>query len=285
MTGVIAAAAVAHVPTMGRAEITPDFQQTLVAGERTLGAAIRRALKPDLWVIASTHWVATFDWLPTCQPVHEGHCVADEAPNLIPGIPYKYRGDPEFGGALFEAFGRANVPAARNDSPHYEWDYGTFVPLSHLDPQAEVAVVGIPTVLMADHAECMRAGAAVHATATRLGRRVVFLASTAFSHILVRGRHNWPTPERMEADRRFIEQLKTGAIDDAVAGFTAYSRLTGAEMGGRVLATLLGVVQALKGEGRPLAGRQFGEYAQSSASGNANVLVADPETLAKVLLE
>jgi len=285
MTGVIAAAAVAHVPTMGRAEITPDFQQTLVAGERTLGAAIRRALKPDLWVIASTHWVATFDWLPTCQPVHEGHCVADEAPNLIPGIPYKYRGDPEFGGALFEEFGRANVPAARNDSPHYEWDYGTFVPLSHLDPQAEVAVVGIPTVLMADHAECMRAGAAVHATATRLGRRVVFLASTAFSHILVRGRHNWPTPERMEADRRFIEQLKTGAIDDAVAGFTAYSRLTGAEMGGRVLATLLGVVQALKGEGRPLAGRQFGEYAQSSASGNANVLVADPETLAKVLLE
>jgi len=283
MTGVIAAATVAHVPTLGRAEITPDFQQTLVAGERTLGAAIRRALKPDLWVIASAHWVATFDWLPTCQPVHEGHCVADEAPNLIPGIPYEYRGDPEFGGALLEEFGRANVPAARNDSPHYEWDYGTFVPLSHLDPQAEVAVVGIPTVLMADHAECMRAGAAVHATAKRLGRRVVFLASTAFSHILVRGRHNWPTPERMEADKRFIEQLKAGAIDDAVAGFTAYSRFTGAEMGGRVLATLLGVVLALKGEGRPLAGRQFGDYAQSSASGNANVLVADPETLAKVL--
>jgi 3,4-dihydroxyphenylacetate 2,3-dioxygenase len=282
MTGVIAAATVAHVPTMGRAEITPDFQQTLVAGERTLGAAIRRALKPDLWVIASTHWVATFDWLPTCQPVHEGHCVADEAPNLIPGIPYRYRGDPEFGAALLEEFGRANVPAARNDSPHYEWDYGTFVPLSHLDPQAEVAVVGIPTVLMADHAECMRAGGAVHATAKRLGRRVVFLASTAFSHILVRGRHNWPTPERMEADKRFIEQLKAGAIDAAVAGFTAYSRFTGAEMGGRVLATLLGVVQALRAEGRPLAGREFGEYAQSSASGNANVLVADPDTLAKV---
>jgi 3,4-dihydroxyphenylacetate 2,3-dioxygenase len=128
----------------------------------------------------------------------------------------------------------------------------------------------------------MRAGAAVHATAKRLGRRVVFLASTAFSHVLVRGRHNWPAPERMEADKRFIEQLKAGAIDDAVAGFTEYSRFTGAEMGGRVLATLLGVVQALKSEGRPLAARQFGDYAQSSASGNANVLVADPETLAKV---
>jgi 3,4-dihydroxyphenylacetate 2,3-dioxygenase len=282
MTGVIAAATVAHVPTLGRAEITPDFQQTLVAGERTLGAGIRRALKPDLWVIASTHWVATFDWLPTCQPAHAGYCVADEAPNLIPGSPYEYRGDPEFGAALVEELGRAGVPAARNDSPHYEWDYGTFVPLSHLDPQAEVPVVGIPTVLMADHAECMRAGAAVHATAKRLGRRAVFLASTAFSHVLVRGRHNWPAPERMAADKRFIEQLKAGAIDDAVAGFTEYSRFTGAEMGGRILATLLGVIQALRAEGRPLAGRQFGDYAQSSASGNANVLVADPETLAKV---
>jgi 3,4-dihydroxyphenylacetate 2,3-dioxygenase len=282
MTGVIAAATVAHVPTLGRAEITPDFQRTLVEGERTLGAAIRRALEPDLWVIASTHWVATFDWLPTCQPVHEGHCVADEAPNLIPGIPYKYRGDPEFGGTLLEEFGRANVPAARNDSPHYEWDYGTFVPLSHLDPQAEVAVVGIPTVLMADHAECMRAGAAVHATAKRLARRVVFLASSAFSHVLVRGRHNWPAPARIAADKRFIAQLEAGAIEDAVAGFADYSRFTGAEMGGRVLATLLGVVRALEAEGKPLAGRMFGEYAQSSASGNANVLVADPATLAKV---
>jgi 3,4-dihydroxyphenylacetate 2,3-dioxygenase len=282
MAGVIAAATVAHVPTMGRAEITPDFQQTLVAGERTLGAAIRRALKPDLWVIASTHWVATFDWLPTCQAVHQGHCVADEAPNLIPGIPYRYRGDPEFGTTLFEEFGRASVPAARNDSPHYEWDYGTFVPLSHLDPDAEVAVVGIPTVLMADHGECMRAGAAVHAAAKRLGRRVVFLASSAFSHILVRGRQNWPTAERVDADKRFIEKLKSGAIDDAIAGFTEYSRFTGAEMGGRVLATLLGVAQALAAEGTRLAGRQYGEYAQSSASGNANVLIAAPETLARV---
>ena len=282
MAGVIAAATVAHVPTLGRAEITPDFQQTLVSGERTLGAAIRRALKPDLWVIASTHWVATFDWLPTCQTVHEGHCVADEAPNLIPGIPYRYRGDPEFGAALLEEFGRASVPAARNDSTHYEWDYGTFVPLSHLDPDAEVAVVGIPTVLMADHGECMRAGAAVHAAAKRLGRRVVFLASSAFSHILVRGRQNWPAPERMEADKLFIEKLKRGAIDDAIAGFTEYSRFTGAEMGGRVLATLLGVAQALAAEGKRLAGRQYGEYAQSSASGNANVLIAEPETLARV---
>lgn len=282
MSGIVAAAVVAHVPTLGRAEITPDFQQTLVAGEREMGAAIRRALRPDLWVIVSAHWVATFDWVTTCQPIHEGVCVADEAPNLIPGIPYRYRGDADYAGALVEALNAAGVPSSRNDSQHYCWDYGTYVPLSHLDPGAEVPVVGLPSVLMSDHAECMKAGEVIHATAKRLGRRAVLLASTAFAHVLVRGRHNWPAPERMAADRAFIDKLRGGALEEAIAGFGDYSRLVGAEMGGRPLATLLGTLRAMAAERGPLAGRQYGEYAQSSASGNAVVLVADPATLGSV---
>jgi len=67
-------------------------------------------------------------------------------------------------------------------TPHYAWDYGSLVPLLYLDPDAEVPVVQIPTVIMADHAECMKTGRAVHATAKRLGRRVVFIASSAFTH-------------------------------------------------------------------------------------------------------
>ena len=156
--GVIAVATVAHVPTLARAEITPDFQHTLVEGEHRLGEELR-ALKPDLWVIASTHWVSTFNWFATCQTVHEGVCVADEAPDLVPGIPYRYRGDPEFAGKLVAEWKRGAIPAERNETPHYSWDYGTFVPLSHLDPKAEVAVVGVPSVLMANLDECLRAGA------------------------------------------------------------------------------------------------------------------------------
>jgi 3,4-dihydroxyphenylacetate 2,3-dioxygenase len=281
MGGIVAAAVVAHVPTLSRAEITPDFQTTLVDGERRLGAHLR-SLAPDLWVIASTHWVSTFNWFATCQAEHEGVCVADEAPDLIPGMSYRYRGDPEFGAALVEEWKRSDIPAARNESPHYAWDYGTFVPLSHLDPDSEVAVVGVPVVLMADHAECLRAGAAVHAAAQRLGRRAVFLASTALTHALVRGRHLMPTPERMEADQILIEQLRRGDIAAAVAGFADYSRLTVAEMGGRALATLLGVVRAMAHEGTQLQGRQYGAYAQSSGSGNANVLLADAATLARL---
>ena len=69
MTGVIATALVAHVPTLGQAQNTPDYQQTLVQAERKLGAAMRAALKPDLCVLVSTHWVSTFNWFATCQPM------------------------------------------------------------------------------------------------------------------------------------------------------------------------------------------------------------------------
>ena len=270
--GLIAAAVVPHVPTLGLAANTPDFQLTLVEGERTLGRALR-ALKPDLFVVNSAHWICTFGWYATCQRVHEGTCVADEAPDLIPGIPYRRKGDSEFALALVEEWQESGLPGGRNDTPHYAWDYGSLVPLLYLDPDAEVPVVQIPTVILADQAECMQAGRAVHATAKRLGRRVVFLASSAFSHQLVRGRHLKPTPEREALDQRFIGQLKRGALADAIAWLPEYSRAAAAEMNGRPLATMLGALQALSADGAMLAGEQFGGYAQSSGSGNANIAV------------
>ena len=132
----------------------------------TRGRALRD-LKPDLFVVNSAHWICTFGWYATCQSVHEGMCVADEAPDLIPGIRYRRKGDSEFASALVEEWQTQGVPGGHNDTPHYAWDYGSLVPLLHLDPEAEVPVVQMPTVILANHAECMKAGRAVHATAKR----------------------------------------------------------------------------------------------------------------------
>src|SRR6185295_12510716 len=109
-----------------------------------------------------------------------------------------------------------------------------------------------------------------------------FLASTALSHLLVRGRQNWPTPERVEADKRFVEQLKRGAIDEVIAGFTEYSRKVVAEMGGRALATMVGVAAAMSREGKPIIAKQYGDYAQSSGSNNAVLAIGDKDTLAEI---
>lgn len=270
--GIIAAAAVPHVPTLGLPENTPDYQLTLVDGERALGRALRE-MKPDLFVVNSSHWICTFGWYATCQSLHRGVCVADEAPDLIPGLAYERKGDSEFAAALVDAWQAQGIPGGRNESPHYAWDYGSLVPLLYLDPGAEVPVVQIPTVILADHAECMQAGRAVHATAKRLGRRVVYIASSAFSHDLVRGRHFKPTAERAALDQRFIDQLKRGAVSEAIAWFPEYSRSVVAEMNGKPLAAMLGALQALAEDGVALAGEQYGGYAQSSGSGNASVMV------------
>jgi 3,4-dihydroxyphenylacetate 2,3-dioxygenase len=270
--GIVAAAAVPHVPTLGLPENTPDFQLTLVEGERALGCALRE-LKPDLFVVNSSHWVCTFGWYATCQSAHQGMCVADEAPDLIPGIAYKRKGDAEFASALVDEWQARGIPGGRNDTPHYAWDYGSLVPLLHLDPEAEVPVVQIPTVILSDLAECMLAGRAVHATAKRLGRRVVYIASSAFSHALVRGRHLKPTAERAALDQKFIDLLKRGAASEAIAWLPEYSRAAVAEMNGKPLAGMLGALQALEEEGARLEGEQYGGYAQSSGSGNANVVV------------
>lgn len=278
MSGIMATGVVAHVPTLSRAEITPKYQNTLVEGEQRLGVALR-ALKPDLWVIVSTHWVSTFNWFVTMQAEHKGVCVADEAPDLIPGTPYQYRGDPAFAETLLNQWAGAGIPAQRNTTQHYTWDYGTYVPLSHLDPQGEVPVVSLPVVLMADIEECLRAGEAIQAAAKELNRRAVVIASSALTHALVRGRENWPIPERVEADQRVIDMLKQGQLDAVIAGFADYAKAGVVEMGGRAIATMLGATRAVAADTGPMAAHQFGGYAQSSGSGNVNLLISDPQTL------
>jgi len=270
--GLIAAGVAAHVPSLGSDETIPDFQRGLVRGLTELGAAVR-AMKPDVLVMESAHWVSTFNWFATLQNPHRGYCVATEALELIPGTPYERKGDPVFGAALIDSFKPHGVPAFANASEHYSWDYAGLVPLLHMDPDAELAVVQIPTVLAADHDECRLAGRLVHEAAQATGRRAVFIASSALTHAVVRGRQNWPTPERMELDRKMIALLCAGDLERMDAWFSEYSTAVKAEMGGRVLATLLGAMRALAADAHKLSGRQFGAYAQSSGSGNVNVLV------------
>lgn len=270
--GLIAAAVAAHVPSLGSEATIPDFQQGLVRGLRELGAAIR-ALKPDVLVVESAHWVSTFNWFATLQNPHKGYCVATEALELIPGTLYERKGDPALGQALIEGFKPHGVPAFPNASEHYAWDYAGLVPLLHMDPDAELAVVQIPTVLAADHNECRLAGRLVDEAAKATGRRAVFVASSALTHAVVRGRQNWPTQERMELDRKLIGMLCAGELDKIDAWFPDYSVAVKAEMGGRVIATLLGALKALSRRSGKFSGKQFGDYAQSSGSGNVNLLL------------
>ncbi len=270
--GIIAAAVTAHVPRMGIEDKAPDFQRGLIGGSKAMGGVLRN-LKPDLFVLQSAHWVSSFNWYVTSHSLHKGYCVADEAPDLIPGLPYERKGDPEFAAALAEAMKAETMPAFTTDNAHRTWDYACWVPMTYLDPQSGIPLIELPTCLAADHAENMKVGRLIHQVAKKSGRRVVFLASSALTHKIVRGPHLWPTDERLALDRNFIAGLVSGDIDGLTGDFAEYSQATAAEMGGRVIATLLGSLEAMRADYGPLSGKQYGDYAQSSGSGNVNVAV------------
>ena len=78
-----------------------------------------------------------------------------------------------------------------------------------------------------------------------------------------------PTAERMKLDARFIELYKAGNVSELVQWLPVFSREAAVEMGGRVLASMLGCAAALAGDAGGLRAEMYGEYAQSSGSGNA----------------
>jgi 3,4-dihydroxyphenylacetate 2,3-dioxygenase len=270
--GLIAVAVAPHAPRLGVAERVPDFQRGLIDGMKKMGLALR-GLRPDLFVVNSAHWVCTFNWYATLQDPHRGVCVADEAPDLMPGTPYERKGDPGFARAFVEELRAASIPCQPNDSPHYQWDYAALVPLLYLDPDAEVPVVQIPTVHQGTLEEAAHVGRLLDRVAQGTGRRACFLASTALSHALERGPEKWPTPERIALDKQLIGHLERGEVARLLEWLPTYSRAAVAEMGGRVLAVMGGALDALHARAGALRGRLFGAYAQSSGSGNASVAV------------
>src|SRR5579884_1435227 len=266
--GIVMSALASHSPRIGIEATAPDFLRGVIAGEYALGRAIRE-LSPDLIVLQSAHWVTTFTWYVTCQPRHRGVCVSDELPDLIPGVPYDRPGDPEFGAALVDEIRATGLLAGHNETPHYKWDYGTFVPLQYLDPEERVPVVTMGTCILADLDECYRVGVAIRDAAAGLGKRIVFVASSALSHRLVRDPASWPRQDHQANDREFVGLLCAGRTGEARRYLDNYAGACQVEMGGRNIATMLGVLDGVPPE--RLAGAEYGEYGPSSGAGHTNL--------------
>jgi len=267
--GIIRSIITTHSPRIGIEAKAPDFTRGLIQGIRLLGEDVRAA-KPDAVVLMSTHWVTTFPWYATCQAVHEGVCVADEAPDLIPGIPYKWRGDPVLGRAIVDEIAALGVMAGYNDTEHYSLDYGTVVPMQYMDPDMTLALVSLGTCILAPLDECLQVGAAIRRVAEKTGRRIAVVGSTSFAHKIERGQEKWPPKEFMELDRRYIELLTSGRIKEAKQWFPDWGKQVLTEVGGRVHAVVLGTLDEAN---ERYTGLQYGPYGQSSASGNASVCI------------
>jgi len=113
---------------------------------------------------------------------------------------------------------------------------------------------------------------AIRDAAAASGKRVVFVASSALSHRLVRDPASWPTAEHQALDRRFVEMLREGDLAEARRFLDHYAKEAQVEMGGRNIATMLGTLDGLAVDRQD--GAEYGEYGPSSGAGHTNFAIS-----------
>jgi 3,4-dihydroxyphenylacetate 2,3-dioxygenase len=234
------------------------------------GQEVARA-RLDVVVINSCHLISTFPTVVDGTPRHRGVLTAQEAPELIHGVPYDYPGDYELAAALVARGKAGGKQCVLARDVHYPLDYGTVMPMvCYLDRAQRLPMVPVSVCLSADLDEAFEWGRYVAQVARESPKRVGFVASGSLSHKLVRGPERWPSPEDQELDHRFARLLADGEYEKCWAWLPEFSRLAHPEMGGRHLAMMLGAIIE--------SGQRFvatvHAYGPSSGSGNYVISLA-----------
>jgi 3,4-dihydroxyphenylacetate 2,3-dioxygenase len=257
-----------HSPKLADPADVPDYARSIRAGADALGGMVR-ALEPDLLILQSSHWATPFLWFVSTAARHQGTCRDPDASRSL-DLAYDRAGDPVFADALIEGLRDAGLPAAPTPEPEPSWDYGSAVPLHLLDPANRLPVVLVSTCLLGPLGDGLRVGGLIRATADRLGRRAVFVASSAFAARMVRGPQLWPPEPALAADRHFLRLVLDGEIAAAKAALPGYAEASGIEMGGRPLATFLGCLDETV---ERYAGARFGDYGAIAGGGHVSIAV------------
>ena len=143
---------------------------------------------------------------------------------------------------LVQAGKKADIPVEGVYGDHFEWDYGTIVPLRYLVPKEDIPVINLSVTLAANLEETYKWGQEIAKVLQETKKKVVFISSGALSHNLVRGRHNMPTSSEHALDKEFIDLVMNKDIKAAFQMLPQYASMAKVESGGRHVAMLLGVI-------------------------------------------
>ena len=207
---ILAAYAVPHppliIPTIGQGR-EGEIAATVRAYHETMRAAAE--MRPDTIVIISPHATAYDDFFHISPGAGaEGNFVAFGHPEISIGIEY----DEEFVRVLSSTASEKNIPAGTLGEKNPALDHGTMIPLFFLseylgDAPTKFVRIGIAGLPAHTHALL---GQAIAATAERLERRTICIASGDLSHRLMEGGANGFAPEGAEFDELCTAFMKTG---------------------------------------------------------------------------
>lgn len=284
MGQITGAAIVSHHPGLMQCE---DFRKLMGAGQDSdliAGYARLRekiaAARPDVVLVFDSHWFTTGYHLIDGGARYQGSYISDEMPWYLHGVPYDYRGHPEFALAVEAVAKEKGVPSRAINHPDLGRQYATI----NLVKQLRLELMDVPVVSASCCQNCdwphfLQAGEVVGEAIRRSDLRVVMLASGALSHRFNRidwtPKHprifhedNVSSPENVASDKGAIELFKQGRHDTILANWNdEYRKRTWEAFGGHYL-QMLG---AMGGADCRARGEVLSDYENARGTGNVHI--------------
>ncbi len=270
MGGIALAAKITHVPSIWLSEMhegSRGIRQNAIDGLTELG---RRSRSRGV----DCHWITNQGFHVNATPRLAGRFTSPELPHFLNNLRYDYRGEPGLARAIAESVEKAGIRALAHDDPDLPVEYGTLIPMRHMNPDGAARVLPVAVNPFASIEEGRRMGQAI-AAAVRAGRCTVgLLASGSLSHAF------WPNAQseagrdaingefNRQVDLRVLELWQDGRIGEFLAMLPDYARLCRGECGMIDTAMLFGALGWQDYRGR---GEVLGEYFASSGTGQVNV--------------
>lgn len=276
MGRIVLAAKITHVPSLWLSEMHPEhrgIRQNAIDGLAELGRRARER-GVDTYVVVDCHWITNQGFHVNAAAQFAGDFTSAELPHFISGLRYAYAGEPGLARALAAAVGAAGFRALAHDDPRLALEYGTLIPMRHMNPDGFARVVPVAANQFANIDEGRRMGQAMAEAISQSDRRVGLLASGSMSHAF------WPNAVsdagldqingefNRQVDLRVLELWRDGRCKEFLEMLPDYARLCQGECGMIDTAMLFGALGWENYQGR---GEVVGHYFGSTGTGQVNV--------------
>ena len=282
MGEIVLAAKITHVPSIWLSEHSKKFKgirQNAIDGLVEIG---RRAhdRKVDTYVIFDIHWVVNQGFHLNANAEHDGTFTSHELPHFLNGMDYHFRGDPGLAEKIAELGNARNLRVMAHRVPGLGFEYGTLIPMHHMNAAGSARVLSIAGNQFASIEEGRQFGEVVADAIRESDRRVAVLASGSLSHqfwpnhLSAEGINEVNTEFNRQVDLRVLELWQTGRIKEFLAMLPDYRDRCFGEGGMIDTAHLFGVLGWDTYEG---SGEIIGDYFGSSGTGQVNVVFEPSE--------
>ncbi len=276
MGELVLAAKITHVPSIYLSEQPGPAQgtrQNAIDGLKELG---RRAADRgcDTYVVLDVHWAVTIGFHLNANERHAGEYTSHELPHFINGLAYEYPGDPELATLIGEQAEADGLQARVHQYPGLALEYGTLIPMRHMNPGARMRVLPVACNENASMEEQAAFGKAIRRAIESSDRKAAVLASGSMSHEFAPNRvadqkRNEITDEfNRQVDLRVVELWEQARWEEFLAMFPSYAVRCFGELRMADTAMLVGVLgwEDYRGKADVVT-----EYFPSTGTGQINV--------------